>query len=570
MQQPELGKKIAELRRARNLTQEELADKSSVSARTIQRIETGDVVPRPYSLRSVYKVLEYTDSKPAKGRNLKVMIMPVLLTVLLVILLTALTLSREEEQAPVVLEVIATGKVPAEMFHSLPLNGTVDFSFKELLEFDSAGYARVEVDIDQATFLHLFSMGEVGTFVIAEPGESYQIRLPENGSSVGIEILARNAAGQQAYNKLNNFPVPQITAQPWRDLSLKEVDKTLIDMLNAELAPFKDLLENDQISQDFFDLVALDRHILNATLRGEVSYLKFLDDYTNNNGNYTEEVEQFWEEAFDPSDVNDPSLLRSIWAHQYLKIYVYNLRYNDPEFNKDAMQAVYDDDMFHTWFLNDLENDLNPEIRQFFTGTYLYRAAFPQHFEQELLPLFETFNETFNGSIYTPFLEPVIEPIRQYNKDNEDLVVNLVGNTQKVNSLAEFIRLYRGQRLFIDVWATWCAPCKEAFAFNEDLQQILDAHRINKAYISIDRDTEEERWQKMIHFYELNGDHIRTDSIFRKDMFRQYSEHGRGIEIPWYLLVDEQGKIVVRHAAGPTDLSQLSAEIMEAFGEQAR
>ncbi|MGM0473729.1 MAG: helix-turn-helix domain-containing protein [Bacteroidota bacterium] len=39
MAQPELGKRIAELRKARGLTQEELVEKCNLSVRTLQRIE---------------------------------------------------------------------------------------------------------------------------------------------------------------------------------------------------------------------------------------------------------------------------------------------------------------------------------------------------------------------------------------------------------------------------------------------------------------------------------------------------------------------------------------------------
>jgi transcriptional regulator with XRE-family HTH domain len=46
MQQPELGKRLTALRKEKNMTQEELVEKSHVSVRTIQRIEAGEVLPR--------------------------------------------------------------------------------------------------------------------------------------------------------------------------------------------------------------------------------------------------------------------------------------------------------------------------------------------------------------------------------------------------------------------------------------------------------------------------------------------------------------------------------------------
>ncbi len=59
MKQPELGKKIAELRKLKRLTQEELVEKCNIGVRTIQRIESGEVTPRPYTIKTILAALEY-------------------------------------------------------------------------------------------------------------------------------------------------------------------------------------------------------------------------------------------------------------------------------------------------------------------------------------------------------------------------------------------------------------------------------------------------------------------------------------------------------------------------------
>jgi transcriptional regulator with XRE-family HTH domain len=59
MKQPELGKKIAELRKAKGLTQEELVSKCNVTVRTLQRIESGVVTPRSYTIKLIFAALDY-------------------------------------------------------------------------------------------------------------------------------------------------------------------------------------------------------------------------------------------------------------------------------------------------------------------------------------------------------------------------------------------------------------------------------------------------------------------------------------------------------------------------------
>ncbi|WP_296619239.1 helix-turn-helix transcriptional regulator, partial [Marivirga sp.] len=57
MQQPELGHKIQNWRKAKGLTQEELVEKCNLNVRTLQRIEAGEVLPRSYTIKSILEVL---------------------------------------------------------------------------------------------------------------------------------------------------------------------------------------------------------------------------------------------------------------------------------------------------------------------------------------------------------------------------------------------------------------------------------------------------------------------------------------------------------------------------------
>ena len=59
MNQPDLGIKVSELRQQKGLTQEQLAEVCEVSARTIQRIESGEVDPRAYTLQCLSKALAF-------------------------------------------------------------------------------------------------------------------------------------------------------------------------------------------------------------------------------------------------------------------------------------------------------------------------------------------------------------------------------------------------------------------------------------------------------------------------------------------------------------------------------
>lgn len=69
MKQPELGKRIIELRKKKGFTQEELVEKCNLNVRTLQRIESGEVNPRGYTIKIIYAALEYDASNSSLDKE---------------------------------------------------------------------------------------------------------------------------------------------------------------------------------------------------------------------------------------------------------------------------------------------------------------------------------------------------------------------------------------------------------------------------------------------------------------------------------------------------------------------
>src|SRR5574342_278143 len=69
MNQPDLGLKVADLRQQKGLTQERLAELCEVNPRTIQRIESGEVDPRAYTLHCLGEALEFDFGEENTGNE---------------------------------------------------------------------------------------------------------------------------------------------------------------------------------------------------------------------------------------------------------------------------------------------------------------------------------------------------------------------------------------------------------------------------------------------------------------------------------------------------------------------
>ena len=80
-----LASKIVKLRKERGLTQEKLAEKTNLNIRTIQRIESGEVKPRLFTLKVLSETLDY-NLLPEKSFHLST-IQTVLITLIVLIIM---------------------------------------------------------------------------------------------------------------------------------------------------------------------------------------------------------------------------------------------------------------------------------------------------------------------------------------------------------------------------------------------------------------------------------------------------------------------------------------------------
>lgn len=99
MNQPQLGLKVAELRQQKGLTQERLAELCEVSARTIQRIESGDVDPRAYTLHCLGETLEFDFSEENTGNENLWLTLLHLSSILCIIIIPLLLWSWKKNQS---------------------------------------------------------------------------------------------------------------------------------------------------------------------------------------------------------------------------------------------------------------------------------------------------------------------------------------------------------------------------------------------------------------------------------------------------------------------------------------
>lgn len=107
----------------------------------------------------------------------------------------------------------------------------------------------------------------------------------------------------------------------------------------------------------------------------------------------------------------------------------------------------------------------------------------------------------------------------------------------------------KGKYVYIDVWATWCGPCKREIPFLKEVEAKYHGKNIEFVSTSIDRMTDHEAWVEMVKDKQLGGHQLFADKDWQSDFVKGYGIEG----IPRFILVDPDGNIVSADAPRPSN-----------------
>lgn len=164
-------------------------------------------------------------------------------------------------------------------------------------------------------------------------------------------------------------------------------------------------------------------------------------------------------------------------------------------------------------------------------------------------------NSTVNKEIFDFINKNVTdEKVKEAAKKAYDVATKLTSgspspkfsNYENFNGGTTSLEDFKGKVTYIDIWATWCLPCRGEIPALKELEKKF--HGKDVAFVSISIDQNKDEWKEFVKSEDLKGVQLFAENAFESQFIQDYGIR----QIPTFIIIDKEGKIVNADAPRPS------------------
>jgi len=437
-----------------------------------------------------------------------------------------------------------------------------------VLHFDTHGSASYTMDIAKPTYLVLYFLSSkfFNYSLFLSPGDELFIATDFGRKNNNIVITGRGSNNNQPeIFALTNMDTERFKGEATPDNIIAAINKQFL--LNKLL--LANYIKVNKPSAGFIKIATS-----NLQYFAPVTYYEF---YRNNYFGKPKEQLLKWQRIQD-------SLFSTIKLSNGGALTAYNYAHLIDNFmmreteklllEYKANPVLFNKQWFHSGALKEkkLFDDakvgvvIKKIIGKYFTGQaaeYAYCQALKFVFHKADYPstvlLFDDFKKKYPSSVYIKgFSAPLAEVFNKQRQALNSKSIFVADNGTKLNTFKDVLALMKGKTVFIDMWGTWCGPCREEMQKNaEQLRAYFTGKNITFLYIANHDIGKEKEWKKLIAFFQIEGLHILANPKLTGDIMGKVKASG----YPTYIIVKKDGSYKQSTTKYPVNVQAMIKEI---------
>lgn len=399
--------------------------------------------------------------------------------------------------------------------------------------------------------------------LIVNSNDKIKIDIKKEQNGYNVKFEGNNALGlQELYN--SQYLTRKKLTPLIGDLipKTKNSEETINEIENIKLqalAPFKKLLKEKKITADFYQTLNLDTDLLFL----ETTY-DIINYYSNNPENFKKQqlsvvqlnkINIEFDKKYDVFD-EKYSHCEGISRVSAIEKKCSNIK------NKILPGEKHD---IGLWDSEQDQNNYAPvQYQELIMSGTIAIAGF-----EEAKCTFEKFKEKFPKSTYLKKLKIINDdeklnpnvPLYSFGTYSNESKKIIYTASNQYEDLGQLIKeKFNGKFVFVDLWASYCAPCKIEFTYSNNLHKFLKDNNVEMLYVSVDNASQIQKWEKDIYGYELKGNHYFASNTLLSSLKKDLNEKN-DIYIPRYLLFNSKGELISKNTKKPSEEENLYSEI---------
>ncbi len=408
------------------------------------------------------------------------------------------------------------------------------------------------------------------------PGDDLDLKADFNKPGFGITVTGKGSN--------NNQPLMGLTKQWWNlsDFNKDTLPDRIINTLNAEQRAYesnlKNYIERYKPSNDYVRACKIDLPYIityNYYTFKENNKNQIWDAYKRNYAKW----QRVSDSLFTTSKISNDEALNSIHYTELINDFLPRERERLLNMAQDEPKAFYKE-----WYnadtlngkkllMDDNRNLLQEKIiSKYFTGKsaeYAYavllkdasREADPQNIPQ----IFERFKNKYPHSNYIALFGPSVDTISaRFKQVLNNKMIFWADNGAKLNTLQDVITAMKGKTVLVDMWGTWCGPCREEIEKQStSVRNHFTDKSLNYLYIANYDLQNSEQWKKLIVYFDMEGIHITANKKLTNDIMAKVKGQG----FPTMFIIKKNGTVEPAKSQYPINEDVLINQLEEVLTE---